>query len=63
MAKRKNMAIRCPDCGAFLDCGERCDCERIRSEQRDAAQLARRRKLIAQNRMMLERAFNDYDAC
>ena len=63
MAKRKGMAVRCPDCGAFLDCGERCDCERIHSEQRDAAKLSRRRKLIAQNRMMLEKAFADYDCC
>ena len=63
MAKRRSMAVRCPDCGAYLDSGERCDCERIHAERGEAQNLSRRRKLIAQNRRMLERAFAEYDCC
>lgn len=61
MTKRHGPGIRCVNCGCHLDPGERCDCEE-REAQAVAKQTARRRKLIAQNRMMRERAFNDYDA-
>lgn len=61
MARKKSMAVRCPDCGAFLDCVERCDCERINAEHREAQSISRMRKRLAQNRRAIERAYEDYD--
>jgi len=63
MARKKGIAVRCPDCGAFLDCGERCDCEQIAAERREAKRASQRRKLIEQNRRMMEQAFAEYDCC
>lgn len=63
MSKKRNIAVRCPDCDAFLDCGERCDCEQLRAERREAKRASQRRKLVEQNRMALEQAFAEYDCC
>lgn len=63
MARKRTIAVRCPECGAFLDSGEQCDCERINAERREAKRASQRRKLVEQNRQMMEASFAEYDCC
>lgn len=53
--------VRCVNCGAWLEPGDRCDCERDQAQKREAKQQAKRRAIIAQNRAMRERAYLEYD--
>ena len=53
--------IRCTECGARLDPGERCDCERTAAEKQTARQLAHTRRIIAHNIRMMERAQAEFD--
>ena len=62
MAKRHGPGIRCVNCGCRLDPGERCDCEE-REHQMMLKQAMRRLELIAKNRRLLERAYDDFDCC
>lgn len=61
MATDTRPGIRCMECGARLDPGERCDCERAASEKRTAKQLAHTRRIIAHNIRMMERAQTEFD--
>lgn len=53
--------IRCTECGARVDPGERCDCERTAAEKRTARQLAHTRRIIAHNIRMMEQAQTEFD--
>ena len=61
MKKPKAAGIRCCECGCRLDPGERCDCEKENAERRTAEQLAKTRRIIAQNIRMMEQAAIEFD--
>ena len=42
--KRHSFYVKCPECGALLDRGERCDCEELSSLKREQAASSARRK-------------------
>ena len=61
MANKKGPGIRCVECGARLDPGERCDCEKIIAQQREARKSARTREIVANNIRMMERAETEWE--
>ncbi len=42
--KKNSFYVKCPECGALLDRGERCDCEELSSIKRERAASSLRRK-------------------
>ncbi len=42
--KKHSFYVKCPECGALLDRGERCDCEELSSIKRERAASSLRRK-------------------
>ena len=61
LRKHHGTGVRCVNCGAWLEPGDRCDCERQQAQKREAEQQAKRRAIIAHNRAMMERAYLEYD--
>lgn len=52
--------VRCPLCGANLDYGERCDCERRETDTRKAKRRHTARKELAQNAEAYEKGWEEY---
>lgn len=61
MKRNNRPGVRCPNCGSYLDHGERCDCERIEAQRREAAKLARRNAIIAHNMEIMAQAIQEWD--
>lgn len=66
MTPRRTPFARCPNCGASLDPGERCDCERreaetVKARRRSAARKAR--ISASQNNSSCERAWEEWLQC
>lgn len=53
--------VRCTDCGAMLDPGERCDCERLNAERRKVDKQAKTQAIIAHNLEMMEQATKEWE--
>ena len=58
---KKGPGIRCVECGAWLDPGERCDCAKTIAKQREARKSARTREIVANNIRMMERAATEWE--
>lgn len=58
---KKSPGIRCAECGAWLDPGERCDCEKIKAEMAFLKRLSIGRKNATRNRKMMEQAQLEFD--
>lgn len=61
MTSKKHPGIRCMECGARLDPGERCDCEKIIAERKLAEKKARTRRIIEHNLRVVEHAMIEWD--
>lgn len=61
MKNKRLPGIRCVECGARLDPGERCDCEKTIAQQREARKSAKTREIVAHNMRMMERAAMEWD--
>lgn len=60
MMTRRTPFARCAHCGANLDPGERCDCERREAEARKGKRLHTARKGLAQNAESYEKGLEEY---
>lgn len=65
MTSRRKQPYRvCVNCGAALDSGEHCDCERMEAENRATRQKAAvssRKQVIQHNIAMMEKAYVEFD--
>lgn len=52
--------VKCPHCGATLDYGERCDCERREAEALKSKRLHTKHKELAQNADAYEKGWEEY---
>ena len=50
----------CAECGARLDPGERCDCERQRAEQLQQQRQRKARRRVAANEQAMEHGWEDF---
>lgn len=58
--KDKKPGIRCANCGARLDSGERCDCEQYMAEHARKQREAKRRTIITHNMEMIAQAEREW---
>lgn len=50
----------CVECGAHLDPGERCDCEKLRAEQLQRKRIKRNWTALIKNVETINRAWDDW---
>lgn len=63
MTSKHTPFTRCAHCGANLDPGERCDCERREAEARKPNRARTARKAHAQNVRAYERGMKEWLQC
>lgn len=60
MPKKHVYGSVCVECGAHLDPGERCDCERQRAEQLQQQRQRKARRAVAANEQAVEHGWEDW---